>query len=345
MLNGTVEQVVKHSFLYSYMLSQPFSVYVDAYPVLQNNILLEAEQVQYGEHGETVRILQHKMNLLNYYDDDIDGDFGIFTEHALKKIQADLNIKITGEADFQTLHSIVELEKEKHVEKLKTMSGSVQQGMNSEDVKIVQETLQYFGYYTGEVDGLFGPLTTKAVEKAEDIHDIQLMPQVTETALQTLYETDTTESTVSTNQQPAQQETEATEQKKPVETKEVKKKSGNDVTSLIQTAQSLLGTPYVWGGTSPGGFDCSGFIQYVFKSQNKTTPRTVSDMWNFSQPVNNRSIGDLVFFETYKPGPSHMGIYIGDGKFIHAGVSKGVSVSHLSENYWKTRYLGTRRVQ
>src|SRR5699024_6955181 len=102
----------------------------------------------------------------------------------------------------------------------------------------------------------------------------------------------------------------------------------------IQTARSLIGSPYSWGGTSPSGFDCSGFVQYVFQTHNKTVPRTVTYMWNFSQPIDNPSVGDLVFFETYKAGPSHMGIYIGDGKFIHARTSSGVVTSELKTNYW-----------
>ncbi|WP_231784263.1 C40 family peptidase [Lentibacillus sp. JNUCC-1] len=99
------------------------------------------------------------------------------------------------------------------------------------------------------------------------------------------------------------------------------------------------------GRYDPGGFDCSGFIQYVFQAHNVTAPRTVSDMWNFTSPVNDRSIGDLVFFETYKPGPSHMGVYIGNGQFIHAGTSTGVTTASLDDNYWEKRYIGTRRIQ
>src|SRR5690625_147709 len=91
-MNGTVDQVIRHSFLYSYLLSQPFSVYVDAYPVLQNQLLLEAEYLKFGQHGEVVRILQNKLNKLAYYDDNIDGDYGILTEYALKKFQEDHHV-------------------------------------------------------------------------------------------------------------------------------------------------------------------------------------------------------------------------------------------------------------
>ncbi|MDY0408272.1 C40 family peptidase [Virgibacillus soli] len=101
-----------------------------------------------------------------------------------------------------------------------------------------------------------------------------------------------------------------TKDKKQAEPKNVKVKSSNPA-GLTQVAHSLVGIPYVWGGTTEQGFDCSGFIQYVFASQNVQLPRTVSDMWNFTTPVSTPSVGDIIFFQTYKPGPSHAGIYMG----------------------------------
>src|SRR5690625_4637423 len=120
MMNGTVEHVVKHSFLYSYLLSQPFATYVDAYPMFQNDILLEAEaeQLEYGKHNEIVRFLQHKLNKLSYYDDTMDGHYGILTEHALKKFQSDHEIEITGQTDKETLETIIEEEKQEQLKKL-----------------------------------------------------------------------------------------------------------------------------------------------------------------------------------------------------------------------------------
>lgn len=76
-----------------------------------------------------------------------------------------------------------------------------------------------------------------------------------------------------------------------------------------------------------------------------TVPRSVTDLWNFSTPVNKPSVGDLVFFQTYKAGPSHVGIYLGNNQFIHAGVTKGVSIANINDQYWRTRYLGAKRIQ
>src|SRR5699024_3832125 len=111
--------------------------------------------------------------------------------------------------------------------------------------------------------------------------------------------------------------------------------TSTNLNGVIELARSFIGTEYVWGGDSPSGFDCSGFIQYVFETEDIKLPRTVSDTWNSTKPVDSASVGDLVFFETYQPGPSHMGIYLGDGKFIHAGSSNGVEISELSNSYWE----------
>ncbi|NSL51017.1 C40 family peptidase [Calidifontibacillus erzurumensis] len=114
--------------------------------------------------------------------------------------------------------------------------------------------------------------------------------------------------------------------------------------TIISHALSLIGTPYMWGGSTPNGFDCSGFIKYVFAKTGVYTPRTISEIWNYSSDVPNPSIGDLVFFETYKPGPSHAGIYLGNGNFIHAGSSSGVKISNLNSKYWKSKYIGSKRI-
>lgn len=345
-MNRSIDTIIKHSFLYSYVLSQPLATYIDAYPALQNKQLLEAEQLAYGEHGQTVRVLQKKLNTLAYYDDDIDGDFGILTEYALKKFQLDNQIEISGQTDNQTVITLIESEKKKHLKKLEELSASVYPGMHNDDVKIVQETLVYFGYYEGKIDGIYGPLTTQALEIAEEKHDIELTNKVDQKTLIQLYEEENydTESEVKEIVQEDQPVKEEVIQEEPAEIKVLEKEKQHNG-DLIQVAQSFIGTPYVWGGDSPSGFDCSGFIQFVYNSQNITVPRTVSDTWNFAESVERPSVGDLVFFETYQPGPSHAGFYLGDGKFIHAGSSRGVEISELKTDYWQQRYLGAKRIR
>ncbi|PIC64453.1 endopeptidase Spr precursor [Sporosarcina sp. P13] len=123
--------------------------------------------------------------------------------------------------------------------------------------------------------------------------------------------------------------------------------SANSPTSLISTARNYLGTPYLLGGTTPNAFDCSGYTQYVFKKEGVSLPRTTGQQMAIGTPVSksNLVVGDLVFFNTSGRGVSHVGIYIGSNNFIHASVSKGVMVSSLDDPYyWKSRYIGARRV-
>ncbi len=114
--------------------------------------------------------------------------------------------------------------------------------------------------------------------------------------------------------------------------------------SLTRSAMRFIGTPYVFGGTSPSGFDCSGYVQHVFAMLGIALPRTADAQFYAGHPtVGGIHAGDLVFFQTYEPGPSHVGIYIGSGKFIHSS-SHGVMVSRIADNYWAARYLGAKRV-
>lgn len=122
--------------------------------------------------------------------------------------------------------------------------------------------------------------------------------------------------------------------------------SRSDNSTLVNNALSLVGVPYVFGGTSRSGFDCSGYTQYVFKGSGISLPRTSSSQFNVGSSVSREKIqaGDLVFFTTYAPGPSHVGIYIGGEKFVHASNS-GVRTASLRDSYYATRYLGARRVR
>ncbi|KEO84438.1 hypothetical protein EL26_04885 [Tumebacillus flagellatus] len=116
---------------------------------------------------------------------------------------------------------------------------------------------------------------------------------------------------------------------------------------VADSAAHFIGTPYVWGGTGPQGFDCSGFTQYILKQNGIEVPRNSYDQYNVGQVVSVQELqpGDLVFFTTYAPGPSHLGIYVGGGKFVHAlNPQKGVTTGNLDADYYKARFVGARRV-
>jgi cell wall-associated NlpC family hydrolase len=110
----------------------------------------------------------------------------------------------------------------------------------------------------------------------------------------------------------------------------------------------MLGAPYTAGGENPRtGFDCSGFVAWVFGRHGFALPRTVNAQFTAGLPVARGdavSPADLVFFETAR-GPSHVGIALGDGRFVHAPSSRGVvRVEPLDSPYWARRYLGARRL-
>jgi len=120
------------------------------------------------------------------------------------------------------------------------------------------------------------------------------------------------------------------------------------VKTVLQRAFALLGTPYRWGGTSPeGGFDCSGLVGYVFRTIGIDLPRVSRAMANEGTAVADRTAlaeGDLVFFGK-RGRVDHVGIYIGEGKFLHAPrTGRDVTVSSLSTGYWSAKYLEARRL-
>jgi cell wall-associated NlpC family hydrolase len=114
--------------------------------------------------------------------------------------------------------------------------------------------------------------------------------------------------------------------------------------AVIDVALSLAGTPYRNGGADPSGFDCSGFVQYVFSRVGIGVPRTVSDQFDATTPVGVSWPADLLFFTTTAPGPTHVAIALGDGRFVHAPSSRGVvRIERLDARYWKERLVAIRR--
>jgi len=129
-----------------------------------------------------------------------------------------------------------------------------------------------------------------------------------------------------------------------------KPSSGSRIQNLVQHALALLGTPYRWGGTGTDGFDCSGLVGYVFRSAlGIELPRVSRDMANSGQLISDRanlSPGDLVFFGTHHgKRVDHVGIYVGEGRFLHAPrTGREVTVSSLESGYWSDKYMEARRV-
>ena len=193
-------------------------------------------------------------------------------------------------------------------------------GDEGEEVLAIQKQLAVYSYEVGGIDGYFRPETEKAVREFQKLHQLPETGVVDEETYKLLMKKDMPPD-----------------------------RAGMDITivrRILGTAVQHQGVPYVFGGTSPYGFDCSGFVRYCFASAGVQLPRMADEQYYASERVSRHNLkaGDMVFFTTYTSGVSHVGIYIGRGEFIHASSSRGVVIDNLSENYYASRYVGAGRV-
>ncbi|MFB4163276.1 peptidoglycan-binding protein [Alteribacillus sp. JSM 102045] len=290
-----------------------------------------------GDKNSDVSLLQSQLKDLGYYNNDITGIFGPITEEAVRKFQKNNGLQADGLAGPKTLNTLQNnpkqapsLKSQTDTEKANSQNNQVSSVLRyesrGEEVETLQTQLQQLGFMKMEATGVFGEVTEKAVKSFQKEHgltsDGMVGPETASKLKQLL-----------NGEEPSKE-------KKPTESPSSGKVSA---TNLIADAAEHVGTPYVWGGTSTSGFDCSGFLQYVFKENGVELPRTVADIYDAGTTVNTPRVGDIVFFETYQEGPSHAGIYIGNDQFIHAGSSTGVTVSNMNTHYWGERYLGVKR--
>ena len=199
----------------------------------------------------------------------------------------------------------------------------VKRGMYGDEVSKLQNKLKEYGYYKDPVDGRFGANTLSAVVQ------FQMDAGLTADGIVGLSTWESLKNFRGASS--------------------ISRGRGNSRKAqiLLSMARQYVGVPYVWAGRSPSGFDCSGFIYYVFDQLGYGLPRMADGQFEVGIPVSRNSLepGDLVFFETYEPGPSHVGIYIGNDQFIHASSGAGhVTVTPLNKAYYRERYLGARRI-
>lgn len=202
-------------------------------------------------------------------------------------------------------------------------------GTENQNVRQVQRDLKKLGYFPRNVHttDYFGPLTEHAVVAFEKDHKLSVSTSVTPLILH-LISSDAAQAPESPQEaSPKPQHTSVGQE-------------------IAHTAEQYLGAPYVWGGTSPSGFDCSGFTQYVFAKFGIDLPRTAAEQATMGAYVAKSDLrpGDLVFFDT-SGGISHVGIYIGSGKFVDAASTK-VEIDLLDNPYyWANNYVTARRVR
>lgn len=273
-----------------------------------------------GSRGAEVTKLQKELKAQKHFSSKVDGIYGPLTKNAVVKFQQKHNLQVDGIAGPQTLralnHSLSATTSKQ------TSSTVLRNGSRGQAVKDLQSQLKKLNYYKSAVDGIYGSQTMSAVrafQRDNGLADDGIAGSQTFAALKNPVKSST-------------------------EKAQVKSNVIVDMSALVKTAKKYKGVPYKWGGTTPKGFDCSGFINYVFKEHGISLPRTVASMWSSGTKVNSPSVGDIVFFNTSGSGASHAGIYIGNNEFIHAGSSTGVTIANLNNSYWKPRYLGAKKL-
>ena len=185
-------------------------------------------------------------------------------------------------------------------------------------IKQAQQYLQKLGFEPGETDGRFTKSTRKAIRKFQKKYNLKETGNLDNATYEEL--------------------------KWQAEAKDY---GGNVAsTKILKTAAQYKGVPYVFGGTTPNGFDCSGYVQYVFAKNGIRLTRTADTQALEGKFVSKKNLkpGDLVFFTTYEPGASHVGIYAGNNQFWNATSSRGIMLSNLNDSYWGPRYYTARRI-
>ena len=202
--------------------------------------------------------------------------------------------------------------------KQETEKSVYQVGDRGWKVKQAQQYLQKLGFDPGGTDGQFTKSMRKALRKFQKKYNLKESGNLDNTTYQEL--------------------------KWQAEAKEY---GGNVAsTKILKTAAQYKGVPYVFGGTTPRGFDCSGYVQYVFAKHGVRLTRTADTQALEGKYVSRKGLrpGDLVFFTTYEPGASHVGIYAGNNRFWNATSSRGIMLSDLTDSYWGPRYYTARRI-
>ncbi|MDG0060219.1 peptidoglycan-binding protein [Priestia sp. P5] len=270
-----------------------------------------------GMTDPDVKELQDVLKQKGIFSATSTGYFGSITKDSVLSFQRSHSLTADGMVGPNTYQALIA-----NSTSAVTNGTLLKYGMTSNEVEKVQQLLKEKGYFNATPTGYFGTITQTAVMNFQRDHGLAVDGIVGPATLNALNNA----STSTTGSSTVNSSTQAT------------------ASDIVAYSKKFIGVPYVWGGTSPNGFDCSGFIYYVFKNGGGVTvPRTVATLYQSGKSTSTPNVGDIVFFDT-TGGPSHAGIYIGNGQFIHAGSSTGVTIASLSNSYWAPRYLGSKSI-
>ncbi|MEW4282834.1 peptidoglycan-binding protein [Priestia koreensis] len=274
-----------------------------------------------GSRGAAVQQVQQLLKSKGYFKANTTTYFGPITRDAVMNFQRANHLSVDGVVGSATLKALNGGgASASTVSSSTSSSATLKLGMSGSSVTSLQSKLKSKGYLKVSPTGYYGSLTKNAVMALQRAHGLSVDGVAGPATMRALGSTSSVSSTSS-----------------------VKGITSQDkATQIISIGKQYMGVPYVWGGSSPSGFDCSGFINYVFAKAGVSVPRTAATIYSAGQSVSSPSVGDLVFFETYKPGPSHVGIYLGNGQFLNASSSRGVTITDMNTSYWQSRYLGAK---
>ncbi|KNH22901.1 peptidase [Priestia megaterium] len=297
-----------------------------ASPIISNAAFGD-QTLKSGMKNNDVKQLQQVLKQKGYFKNSTTTTyFGSITKQSVVNFQKANRLAVDGIVGPATFKALNVASSNQGSNTATAGTKVLKQGMTSSDVQKLQQILKQKGYFKNSTTTTyFGSITKQAVvnfQKANRLVADGIVGPATWKALGN-------SGSVTTPSKPVQPSNTST----------------SSASKLINTGKKYIGVKYVWGGTTPSGFDCSGFLDYVYKEAlGIKLPRTVADIYKVGVSVKSPSVGDLVFFETYKPGPSHAGIYLGNGQFLQAGSSTGVTISSMSNSYWSKRYLGAKKI-
>lgn len=301
-----------------------------------------------GSRGAAVTSLQQSLHTLGYYTGSIDGIFGSGNKVAVMNFQRAQGISVDGIVGSATLASINNALSGKapanpapkptpntsSSSSNTSSNGLLKSGSRGAAVTTLQQSLATLGYYKSSVDGIFGGGTKTAVmnfQRAQGLSVDGVVGANTTKCINQVLATGKPSNTPPSGVA--------------VGGVSIDKDIANKV---INTAKKYIGHKYVFGGCGPSGFDCSGFTQYVYNQTGVNIPRTTTSQATVGKALTKSQVqpGDLVVFnDTYKKGPSHVGVYVGDGNFVHAANSqKGVRVDSIHSSYYSSKFASARRV-
>lgn len=302
--------------------------------LLVNPILVQAELgdqiLKYSMEHEDVKVLQQHLINLNFLDlEETTTYYGDQTLNAVKKFQEFIGLNpdgVFGSKTFEALKKIIDLKPLVHERVLK-------EGDEGEDVKALQERLKILGFLDiDECTTYFGSQTRQAIKDFQKIYGLKVDGIAGDETIDAINEA-----------------LKGNKRRVTIGSSRGSSRSNSLGERIVATAMQYLGCPYVYKGSSPKGFDCSGFTQYVYKQFGINISRSSSTQANDGVRVDREDlqIGDLLIFTgTRSSTPGHTGIYIGNGKFIHSssGKARGVTISDLDSEYYNKRFLYGRRL-